>query len=171
MCLLVGLFRPAILLSRGLLAVVSEGELGAIARHERAHAERRHTLARLLARICAVFMVPRSRRALFDALELAQEQSADEVGAAVLGDRLAMAGLILKMERLLHSPRSGAHALAISLGGYSVPARVAALLDHRLEKSSRLPGSLAAVIVIALLISGPELHHATETLLGYIAHR
>jgi hypothetical protein len=115
-------------------------------------------------------MLPYARRALLEALELAAEQASDEAGAAELGDRLAMAEVILKVERMLHVAPAPLRALASSFGGTSVPLRVAALLDAPMEKRPRLPIVLVAILGIALFAASPELHHTTETLLGFIAH-
>jgi Zn-dependent protease with chaperone function len=170
LCLLVGVFRPSILISRGLVSSVTPDELSAVLSHERAHATRRDTLVRLIARVSTLFMLPRARRSLLQALDLAAEQSSDEASASALGDRLAMAETILKVERLLHTAPVRVSAFAVSFGGTSVPARVAALLDEPLDKRPRSPAVVATLAGIALLVAGPELHHATETLLGFIAH-
>jgi Zn-dependent protease with chaperone function len=171
LCLLVGLFRPSVLVSRGLLESIASDELRAVLRHERAHAQRHDTLVRLVAGISTVFMLPGARRALLQALELAAEQSSDEAGASELGDRTAMAEVILKVERLLHATPAPLSTLSVSFGGTSVPLRVAALLDAPIEKRPRLvPVVLVTLLGVALFAASPELHHATETLLGFIAH-
>jgi Zn-dependent protease with chaperone function len=169
LCLLVGLFRPAILVSRGLVGAVTREELRAALQHERAHAERRDPLSRLLARISTILMLPRARSSLLHDLELAAERSSDEAGAAALGDRLAMAEAILKVERLLHVAPPELRALSISFGGTSVPLRVAALLDGPLERRSKIPTLLATSFGVALFAASHELHHTTETLLGFLA--
>jgi Zn-dependent protease with chaperone function len=170
LCLLVGVFRPSIVVSRALLSSVTREELVAILAHEQAHAVRRDTLVRLIAQVSTFFMLPRVRRELLRDLELAAEQSSDEVSAAVIGDRLAMAETILKVERLLEAAPDGLGALAVSFGGTSVPLRVSALLERRLDKRPRLPFVVAALSGALLFALGSELHHATETLLGFIAH-
>jgi Zn-dependent protease with chaperone function len=170
LCLLVGLFRPSILVSKGFLDSIAGDELRAVLRHERAHAERHDTLLRLAARISTVFMLPNARRALLQTLELAAEQSSDEAGASELGDRLGMAEVILKVERVLQVAPVELRAFSFSFGGTSVPLRVAALLEPPIQKRPRLPIALAALLSIALFVASPELHHATETLLGLIAH-
>lgn len=170
LCLLVGVFRPSIVISRGLVSSVTEAELHAVLWHERAHAERHDTLVRLLARVATSFLLPRARRSLIQALDLTAEQSSDEASASVLGDRLAMAETILKVERLLHPAPAELSALSVSFGGTSVPARVTALLAEPLDKRPRLPTIVATLSGIALLGGGPELHHAAETLLGFITH-
>jgi Zn-dependent protease with chaperone function len=170
LCVLLGLFRPSILVSQGLVRAVNLGELRAVLEHERAHAQRHDTLLRLAARASTVFLLPRARRSLLHALDVAAEQSADEAGATALGDRLAMAEVILKVERLLHVPSLELGALVASFGGASVPLRVAALLEAPLETRPRLPTLVAIAAAVALFAGSHELHHATETLLGFIAH-
>jgi Zn-dependent protease with chaperone function len=170
LCLLAGMLRPKIVMSQGFLAAVTDAELEAILRHERAHADRYDTLTRLVARVATIFMLRGAREALLAELELAAEQSSDEAGAAVLADRIAMAETILKVERILDAPNAELRSWAVSFVGSSVPSRVAALLEDRRHERPWSPSLLAAALALALFASSSELHHVTEILLGLITH-
>jgi Zn-dependent protease with chaperone function len=171
LCLLVGIFRPTLFLSEGLLAGVSEPELAVILHHERAHGARSDVLLRLVARAATVFMWPSARSRLLGALELAAEQSCDEVAAYAVGDRLQVAEAILKVERLLQVVAGRIEPLAIAFGGETVPQRVTALLEapRRAGNVAALALGFALILCGVLALSSP-LHHLTESLLEALTH-
>ena len=156
-----------IVLSKGLVGSVSSEELEAILQHEQAHARRRDTLMRLVSEFATVFMVSSKRAELLRALDLAAEQSSDEAAASAIGDRLTMAEVILKVERLLQASPWELRTFAASFGGSGVTERVSALLEPRRSTSSaRLSLALLLGVVLALIAAGDPFHHALETLLG-----
>lgn len=109
-----GLARPAIWLSTGLLALLSEAELGAVLRHERHHVQQRDPLRVLLARSLAhgLFFVPLAA-ALRDFYLEAKEGEADAASGA--GHDLAAA--LLKLLRAeAHLPAGASLAAAGSAG-------------------------------------------------------
>jgi beta-lactamase regulating signal transducer with metallopeptidase domain len=167
LCALLGVVRPSIVLSRGLMSSVDPGELRAILEHERAHADRRDTLWALMARLCSVSMLPSRRRELLAELALAAEQSSDERAASVVGDRLAMAEVILKVERLVQDAPARFGVLAASFSGIGVIERVTALLEPPRERRRRwLAPLLLTSAVVVLLLEGASFHHLLETLIG-----
>lgn len=169
LCLLVGLVRPAVVVSQGLVARVSSGDLAVMLHHERAHAVRRDTLLRLLAHAATVFVWRPARARLLRALTLAAEQSCDEAAGRAVGDRLRVAEVILTVERLLQTP-SGLANVAASFGG-DVPARVEALLEPpRPPGTLARPFALVSLTALALVAASDPLHHATESLLGVLTH-
>jgi len=170
LCLSAGVFRPAVVVSEGLLGAVTREQLGAVLAHERAHATRNDTLFRLLARAATVFMWPAARRRVLQAIEVAAEQSCDEAAARVIGDRLAMAEVILKVERLLHPMPGGLAPLALSFGGTAVELRVSALLESPRTEHRSIAVVLLALLLVALFAVSEPLHHLTETLLGALTH-
>jgi Zn-dependent protease with chaperone function len=170
-CLSVGVFKPATLLSRGFLGSVDARELEAVLRHEQAHADRRDTLVRLISEVATVFMLPGARARLLAELEISAEQSCDDLAARAIGDRLTMAEIILKVERLLGRAPSDLLPLAASFGGTAVPLRVRALLEPAREDA---PGAIPSVVLLLSLLvvfaATQPLHHATETVLGTLTH-
>jgi beta-lactamase regulating signal transducer with metallopeptidase domain len=171
LCLLAGIFRPTLFLSRGLLAAMGPESVAVLLHHERAHAARRDLLLRLLARAGTLFLWPSVRMRLLEALELAAEQSCDEVAASKVGDRLQVADAILRVERLLHSAVSPLAPLAVSFGGATVPQRVSALLEapRRAGNLSAL-GMVFASLSLSTLAASAPLHHWTESLLEALVH-
>ena len=162
-----GLLRPQIWVSTGLVEVLAPQELEAVLAHERCHARRRDSLRRLLARVGSLAHWPWLRRALRAELALATEQVCDEAAGRGLRDRLAVAETILRVERLLaHAPD---HPALAAFGGSAVEARVQSLLAADPEEPMRgsiwwlAPAALAAAIVLV-----DPLHHATEHALGLL---
>lgn len=169
LCLLVGVLRPTVLISQGLLQELTAEQLDAVLLHERAHARRHDTLLRLVARATTLLLWRPTRRRLLFELELAAEQCCDEAAACAIGDRLAMADTIIKVERLLQHPPPALSALAVSFGGTTVPQRVTSLLEPQRPESRKVP--LLAVLFLALALlftSSAPIHHATETLLAVL---
>jgi hypothetical protein len=170
LCLLAGLFRPTILVSRGLLARLSPRQLAVVLHHERAHAARRDILRQLLARASASLLHPAPRARLLQALDLAAEQCCDEQAALCVHDRLCVAETIVRVERALQDVPSSA-ALTVGFGGLAVEARVSALLDRPKATGGVAPLALPlALLLLAVLASSAPLHHLTESLLGLIFH-
>jgi Zn-dependent protease with chaperone function len=171
LCLLAGLFRPTILVSRGLLAQLSPRQLAVVLHHERAHAARRDILRNLVARASASFIQPAARARLVQALELASEQCCDEQAALRVSDRLCVAETIVRIERALHEGPSSSVPFTAGFGGPAVVARVTALLALPKPSGSIAPLLLPlALLLLALLAASAPLHHLTESLLGLILH-
>jgi Zn-dependent protease with chaperone function len=171
LCLSVGVLRPATVVSRGFVASVNADDLAAVLVHERTHAKRKDTLVRLFARAATPFMLPWVRARLLAEIELAAERSCDEAAARSIGDRLTMAEVILKVERLVSAMPHPLRTVTASFGGTAVPARVAALLEPPRPdvKGAALPVCVGAVLV-ALFAASEPLHHVTETILGTLTH-
>ena len=169
-CVLVGVLRPVVVLSETVLAGLSAASLSVVLHHEQAHARRRDTLVRLVARVTTVFMLPGPRARLLDALELAAEESCDEVAAASLG-RTQVAEAILGVERMFAAHVAGLRPVAAFFGGRTVPQRIHALLDEPRHQGHA--GAVAAVLVLVLVLvlaASEPLHHSIESLLGMLVH-
>jgi hypothetical protein len=165
--LAVGILRPRIVVSQGLVAALAPAALACVLAHERAHARRRDALRALLARALSWPHPPRTRRALLDELRLAAERACDEVAAGQVRDRLLAAETILAVERLSrqHAP-AGAGALGCAFGESDVARRVEALLaEPAPAPRRRLAWAAAAALALLCLAAADPLHHATEHLL------
>jgi hypothetical protein len=116
-------------------------------------------------------MWPSARAQLLGALELAAEQSCDEVAASRVGDRLLVAEVILRVERLMQAPASRLAPVAVGFGGDSVPQRVSALLEAPKRTGNVLVLGLGfAVMLCGVLAASEPLHHLTESLLEALVH-
>jgi Zn-dependent protease with chaperone function len=169
-CLSVGLWRPVVVLSKAVTEALTPGQLSVVLRHEAAHAKRRDTLCRLIARVTTLFMLPGARSRLLGTLELSAEQTCDEVASTSAG-RLSVAETILRMERILAVSSSSLQPLATPFGENAIEARVASLLTEPAHggRTDIVP-SVLALAAAALLLASFEVHHITETLLGLLTH-
>jgi hypothetical protein len=170
LCVLVGVLRPVVVLSEGLRRRLSPSHLHVVLHHERAHARRRDTLVRLVARVGTGFMLRSPRARLLEALELAAEQCCDEHAAASLG-RVRVVEAILKVERMLCVTPASLRPVSVSFGGHAVEQRVTALLDEprHAGHTTAVAVGLAVAVVLVLAASEP-LHHLIESLLTTLAH-
>lgn len=169
-CLTAGLVHPAVLISRGLLETLDDSERLIVLAHEHEHVSRKDALIAGFVRACGIVHVASVARWLARETEIAAEQACDEAaGAAVGGDRAAVAATLLKVERAAGSQRLG--ALAVGAGTCAIERRVEALLAE-----PRPAGSLRWVyggFVVALgtmLFAADAVHHATESLLSLLLH-
>lgn len=170
LCVLVGVLRPVIVLSEELWRRLSPAGLHVVLHHERAHARRRDTLVRLIARAATAFMLRSARARLLEALELAAEQSCDELAAASLG-RVRVVEAILEVERMMCVTPASLRPVSASFGGHAVAQRVTALLDEpRHEGRTAAVAVWLAIAIVVVLAASEPLHHLTETLLTALAH-
>lgn len=147
----VGLLRPKICLSEGLLQSLREPELQAVLRHEHAHARALDPLRLAAVRFLSDFLwfLPVSRP-LADAFSGMAELRADEAAVAAGSDALELASAIVRTARGVAPPR-----LAPALGGLAlVEERVLGLLgqDPRLPITIRWGRSLASTFMVAALL-------------------
>ncbi|GEM_PF-3523630 len=153
-CFTVGLLRPAVVVSTGLLGLLGPDELGSALCHEAAHARRLGPLRQLGACVAssAVFFVPMLRD-LAQAARLQEELRADREAVARYGE----AALLSALRALLAGPQvAGGHRGPLS------PMARPAMLQKRLEALSgnyprvalhrpRLVASVAGVALLALV--------------------
>jgi hypothetical protein len=118
-----------------------------------------------------MLMFPSARKWLLRELELSAEQSCDESAALAIGDRLTMAEVILKVERLLGEVPPGLTPVAVPFGGTTVPLRVAALMAPPKVSRQAVPGkTLVVCALVAVVGASDPLHHLTETVVGFLVH-
>jgi len=143
-------------ISTGLISMLTADELDVVLAHERAHGAHRHDRMVLLARLSQA-AVP-ALRPLSDRLLFTLERWADEDAvSAANGDRRFVAQTIAKVALRASTP-----PIALAVGGLGVPARVDALLEPPVPLRSR-PAlmSIGAAIVMTSALSAYQLHHLT----------
>lgn len=165
----VGLLRPKICLSQGLLQSLREPELQAVLRHEHAHARALDPLRLAAVRFLSDFLwfLPVSRP-LADAFSGMAELRADEAAVAAGSDALELASALVRTARGVAAPR-----LAPALGGLAlVEERVLRLLgqDPRLPITIRWGRGLASAVIIAALV-GLLVNPASGTAIGNVPDR
>jgi Zn-dependent protease with chaperone function len=165
-----GLFRRRVIASRGLLAGLPADLLAAVVAHEEAHSVRRDGLRRALAGVLSVAHLPATRRAVLADLDLAIEQACDDEAGLRVGDRLTVARALLAVRRLGQTRPCPAALGALSIGGSSLDARVAALVEEPAAPSPRswrrLTWALACLLGAAL--AADTMHHLAESTLGLL---
>lgn len=172
LCVSVGLMRPQLMVSQGLLARAPSEDIEIMLAHEEAHTRRKDSLVRLLVRAATVPLMPAARRSLLTTLELAAEQACDEHAVVHAGDRLRVAETILAVERQFDAA-SGLRCspLLAGFGSSSVPERVEAMLQPAREAGACTPLVCALVGMVTMVLGSYEpLHHATESLLAVFSH-
>jgi Zn-dependent protease with chaperone function len=167
----VGVLRPRIYLSQGLLAAAGGRDLTSVVAHERAHAARRDPLRRLVASLALAYHLPGIAGALERRLARAHEMAADADAARMIGGGRPVAAALVRFARLRIS--QPALSGAASWFGGDLEARVERLLAARPQ--SNWPGAaslLGCVIVLALaaLAAADPIHSGGELLLRLLDH-
>ena len=157
-----GLIRPRMVLSKGLVGLLNGQQRAVVEAHEQAHCARRDPLRLLLARFGALMHLPVVRRVLLREFLLATEQAADERAASEVGDRLTVA------EAILAVARANPHRVGdLAFTGSMIDQRVDALINN--SGSLQLRGMLfmttLALFSVAVLAS-PMVHHSLESFLS-----
>ena len=123
-----GLWRPHIVLSAGLIAALSSTEIGAVLGHEWGHVNRRDPLRLALLRFWSevLWFLP-IVRALAQESARIMEDAADDVAVALTNQPLDLAAALVKTAQAQASPR---WSLVPALGGeHMVTERVERLLE------------------------------------------
>jgi len=162
----IGLVRPHVVLSRGLISRLSRPQLDVVVRHEQAHATRRDNLRSWLAGIALLPCPRRLKQPLLAELALAGEQACDDAAAAVGGRDL----VIETLGALGAAPSpSRVRARADFDNAATVASRIAALRSVRHFNPPIF--SVVAVVAIAYgaaaIVSTDVIHHGTEWLLAW----
>lgn len=167
----IGLFRPRLFVTRGLLADAHRDHLEPVLAHEHAHLRRRDPLRRLVCSIALAFHLPGIARHIERRLGQAHELAADAEAAAALQSPERVARALLHLAR---EQRALAPAPAMMFEGADaseIGARVTSLLDARPRHDQPRPALIAAAATAALVLlaAGADLvHHGVEMFLGLL---
>ncbi|HLH16601.1 MAG TPA: hypothetical protein VKX45_05255 [Bryobacteraceae bacterium] len=167
--LLAGVFRPRLIVSRGVRRALDAEQLAAAVRHERAHRTSRDNLKRLLlAAAPGVFPFRGGLRRLERGWARLAEWAADDRAAAGDPDRsLALAGALVRMARLVHAIEAGPLACSLVGDTAELAVRVERLLNPAPVRSRpilRWPALVAAAGVAAVLAQPGTLYTAHRIL-------
>jgi beta-lactamase regulating signal transducer with metallopeptidase domain len=171
LCHAIGWWRPRVLLSDSLRALVSEGELRAAIAHEHAHHRRRDLLAIVVLRFAGAFQPAALARAAERDFREAAELAADAAAAHHVGDGLLVANALVEISRISIA------APGLAMGEGSVERRVRALLDRPGGEIRRAVALPCVGVVLLLLVAAAHagigethhllgLHHGVEGILG-----
>ena len=164
-----GWLRPRIFLSRGMLRMLTAGELNVVLAHEQGHARRRDALRLALAASLSLLYGPRLRGLLLSELVLAMEQACDEAAATTCGDRLSVAETLLCVERLGTATST---KTVMCFGGNRSAERIAYLLEPGtplLSAPLRAAAVVLAAVFLLVLAANLDLyHHGIESLLDHL---
>jgi Zn-dependent protease with chaperone function len=164
----IGLFRPRMYLSQGLLRTTDPRDLESVMEHERSHIRRRDPLRRLVASLGLAFHLPGVASAIDRRLAATQESAADAAAARALGDPPRIAEALVRLARL----RVARPPLAVGVLGSDLEFRVRELLSPATRPDRPAPMLLIAVattlFAAALLVADP-IHTAFESLVRLLA--
>jgi len=169
---LVGILRPRLLVTRGLIHALSDEELAACVAHEVGHSRAWDNLKRLAMRASPDALCrTAAARELEQRWASAAEHAADDVaGCHGPAARCALASALVKVARLMPE-RITAEPISTLIAGGEIAARVRRLLDDRTAAPSAAGRRVRAAFTVAFLTLcaayGPLLHavhHLTEAL-------
>jgi Zn-dependent protease with chaperone function len=165
----VGVLRPRVYVSRGFLAAASRRDLRSVLAHERAHAERRDPLRRLVASLALAYHLPGIATLLERRLLRAHEMAADAAAARVIGNGQRVAEALVRFARLRVS--HPALSAATSWFGGDLEARVRTLLAPGAYPNRPQATSLVGCVVALLLAAvaaADSIHSGGEMLLALL---
>ncbi len=158
-----GLLRPRIYVSRGLIRHTDRRDLESLIAHERSHLRRRDPLRRWIASLGLAFHLPWIADDLERLLDDANERAADADAAHALGDGGRIAGALVRLARL----RVARPELGVGVSGSNLESRVHDLLTSRPRSerpSAVLLMGLAMGVWVFALLAADQVHSAAEVL-------
>jgi Zn-dependent protease with chaperone function len=161
----IGLFRPIVFVTAGLLSPEHRAHLRPVLAHEHGHLRRRDPLRRFIAGIALAFHLPGIARRVERSLSAAQEMAADAEAAARVGSPERVARALVQLARAqLRVPET-----SFAFGTTNVEARVRRLLDHdcgTCEPKARTLVIGSFLLFACLALAAGPVHHGVEMLLG-----
>ncbi|MBI3201156.1 MAG: M56 family metallopeptidase [Myxococcales bacterium] len=171
-----GVRAPIIVLDRAMWAALGERDREVVLYHERGHVHRADPLTSLVLRASLVLQ-PWLPRSLFERWQHAAELDCDRHAAEHVGDPSAVAAALVSVGRLRSAMPFADEALSGVFGADGLEARVTALLDDQPAPGGSRRNDVIAILipllgVLALVTvwPGDVLHHAVETVIGFLHH-
>jgi beta-lactamase regulating signal transducer with metallopeptidase domain len=175
-----GLLRPQLLISRGVLRVLSAEELDAALRHEHAHHASRDNAKRLLLLLAPdIFPFVRAHRTLEHSWSKFAEWAADDQAAGGDSQRaLSLAAALVQVARMGSVPRLPVLTTSLLAGDKDLAARVDRLLCAepmvvpRTSKAQSRFSSAAFLLVVCLvaMLLAPSALSSVHELLELLLH-
>ncbi|WP_210462325.1 M56 family metallopeptidase [Rufibacter roseolus] len=150
--MVIGHFKPLILLPLGALAGLSTAQVEAILAHELAHVHRRDYLLNLLqSMVETLFFFHPAVWWISDCARTEREHACDDLALALCGDSLTYAYALTNLEELLMKTKVSAPRLAVAFSGRrrSLLGRITRLVQKSSLRPSFSEGFLASCAVIA----------------------
>lgn len=165
---LLGIRRPTIVLTDGLLRLLTPAERRAVVHHEIAHARNGDAARRLLLGLLMPLHLPPTRRRLMRQWRQAVEERADDAVAA-RGQALDLASALIRILRI-GAPKRPMAAVSMGADSADIGLRIRRLAGGAREQpeSVWLERSLIAALGLAALAVAGK-HHVAETFIGWLA--
>jgi Zn-dependent protease with chaperone function len=164
----VGMRRPRMYLSRGLLESAGSGDLESVMAHESYHIEHRDPLRRLIASIGLAFHLPGIAFAIERRLAATMESAADADAARALGDAPRVAEALVRLARL----RLAQVPLGVGMLGSDLEFRVRELLSPATRPDRPAAALLVAAAAIGFagaLLAAEPVHTVFESIVRLLA--
>lgn len=142
-----GLLRPSILLSRGLVERLDDGQLAAVLAHERAHAERLDNLRAFMLNLATLGWPAGPRAAIRRELTMDSEQVCDLQAARAVGDPQLLLGALAALDRQFASPVGN-----MAFGAADASLRAEALMSGPADRAHPMRAWMAVAAQWLLLI-------------------
>lgn len=164
---LLGIHQPRIVLTHGLLRILSPAERRAVVHHEIAHARSGDPARRLLLGLLMPMHLPQTRRRLLHQWKQAVEERADDTVAA-RGQGLDLASALIKILRA-GAPKPPMAALSMGADSADIALRIRRLAGSPAEQpaSPWVERSLMVALGLAALAMTSK-HHVAETFIGWL---
>lgn len=159
--LVIGMRKPAIVISTGVLGMFSHNEVKAILLHEWHHCRNRDNAKMFLARLLTeAFGYLPVMRSIYRYYQTWTELLADRYAITRMGTELHLASVLLKLSRLasIGSHRAAVHMAAVQFVTATMPYRIAQVLEPdktvKVKVAFLRPLLISCMLLLLLLLSG-----------------
>ncbi|WP_205501467.1 M56 family metallopeptidase [Rufibacter psychrotolerans] len=153
--MVIGHFKPLVLLPLGTLAGLSGAQVEAILAHELAHVHRRDYLLNLLQSVMeTLFFFHPAVWWMSDCIRTEREHACDDLALSICGDSLTYAYALTNLEEIMLKKNSTSPRLAVAFSGRrrSLLGRIARLVQQPAVRPSFSEGFLTSCAVVAGLL-------------------